>query len=433
MDTKLSVVLSINHAFTFANLLFQQAIATDKVGEYKKAIESYDMAIKLDPNNECFANSGLFNNRGVTYYNMGDYKNAIESYDMAIKLDPNNACFFANSGFTYYNMGDYDKAIESFNMAEKLGSFNNALNQSPNHTEWHMWKNQITQLSPQITNDDKTHYKLLKIDSLKIRPHPPVVDGLKFTKLIGTGSFAQVWIGEWQNSSVAIKLWLSPKEIDVFKNEISILKTLPSHPNVIQIFNCVVDIQSCIVMEFCEKGSLDKLLYDKSQHINEDEMIRFGSEIASGLCYLHKNHIVHRDLAARNILLTASNKVKISDYGLSRVVESAESSTTKAIAPTQWTSPEGLKNGCYSYKSDVWSFGIVLSEIVNRHGPSYPDFAKSYFDIGIMIRDKFQTPTIDIHVKQPKLLLDLMAMCWNPKPEGRPTFDTICGIFKNAK
>jgi len=183
-------------------------------------------------------------------------------------------------------------------------------------------------------------------------------------------------------------------------------------------------------MEFCPRGSLDKLLYDTLQEFSEDKMIQFGYEIAAGLYHLHNYKIVHRDLAARNILLTASFQVKISDFGLSRVVD-----TTNKVGKStgrvsyQWMAPEGLKDGTYSEKSDVWSYGIVLSEIVNRHEPLYP--VKSLLDIGIMIRDQFQTPKM--FVKVPKLLLDIMIMCWKPKPNDRPTFETICDIFKKAK
>jgi len=159
-------------------------------------------------------------------------------------------------------------------------------------------------------------------------------------------------------------------------------------------------------------------------------MIQFGTEIASGLYHLHKNCIVHRDLAARNILLTASRQVKMSDFGLSRVVDAAKKSgKTKGTVPYQWTAPEGLKDGTYSEKSDVWSFGIVLSEIVNRHEPSYP--TESLLEIGTMIRDQFQTPTMDVNT--PKLLIDIMALCWKPIPKHRPTFDNICDIFKAEK
>jgi len=89
------------------------------------------------------------------------------------------------------------------------------------------------------------------------------------------------------------------------------VKKLPNHPYVIQINDFVVQYsQSCIVMELCEKGSLEQLLYDTSKSINEEEMVRFGFEIAAGLYHLHKNKVVHRNLAARNVLLTKNYQVK---------------------------------------------------------------------------------------------------------------------------
>jgi len=208
------------------------------------------------------------------------------------------------------------------------------------------------------------------------------------------------------------------------------VKKLPNHPYVIQINDFVVQYsQSCIVMELCEKGSLEQLLYDTSKSINEEEMVRFGFEIAAGLYHLHKNKVVHRNLAARNVLLTKNYQVKIADFGLSKYFD-AEFIPGRAhpVVPVEWMAPEGLRSSTFSEKSDVWSYGIVLSEIVNRREP-FP--GKSSSDVACMIRDQSLVPTNN--AQTPALLITIMELCWKKNPEDRPTFDYILSnMFKRS-
>jgi len=145
---------------------------------------------------------------------------------------------------------------------------------------------------------------------------------LVIEKDIGEGSYGKVCLGKWNAASVALKFCRKNRKIEDFLQEMKIMIELPPHPNVVQVLGLSVDgPQPIIVMEFCPGGSLDTLLYDSNVNLNEEDKMQLIRGIAAGMLHLHKHNIVHRDLAARNILLTASGDPKISDFGMSRLLE----------------------------------------------------------------------------------------------------------------
>jgi tetratricopeptide (TPR) repeat protein len=115
-DYDQAIKLNPNHANTFSN----RGLAYDDKGQHDRAIQDYDQAIKLNPNH-----ANAFNNRGVAYANKGQYDRAIQDYDQAIKLNPNNANTFYSRGNVYANKGQYDRAIQDYDQAIRL---------NPNHT-----------------------------------------------------------------------------------------------------------------------------------------------------------------------------------------------------------------------------------------------------------------------------------------------------------
>jgi serine/threonine protein kinase len=198
---------------------------------------------------------------------------------------------------------------------------------------------------------------------------------------------------------------------------------LPPHPNVVQLFGVSLDFpQTVLVMEYCAAGSLDKLLYDSNVGLSNDQKMRLIRGIAAGMYHLHKHNIIHRDLAARNILLTEGGNPKISDFGLSRVLEQdIENKTLTKFGPIRWMAPESLAKQVYSKKSDVWMFGILVYEIVAR---CEPHTDKNPKEVAVLIRDQGLTPKIPDKCL-PKLR-DLMEMCWRLEPEHRPGFEILC-------
>jgi hypothetical protein len=263
------------------------------------------------------------------------------------------------------------------------------------------------------------------VDTMK-RNQIPFVD-LEIEKELDKGSYGRVCLGRWNDTIVALKFCKETEGIDDFIKEAYFMIELPSHPHVVQVYGISVDgPQVVLVLEYCARGSLSKLLFDNNQPLSKDEKIDFVKGIARGMLHLHNHNIIHRDLAARNILLSSTGVPKISDFGMSRVLtrEDEEGKTKTNIGPIRWMAPESIANRIYSKKSDIWSFGIVVWEIVAR---SEPHSKIDIFDAAIQIRDGGLVPTIPEDC--PPLLRETMEMCWKQQADERPTFKEICRLL----
>jgi hypothetical protein len=265
----------------------------------------------------------------------------------------------------------------------------------------------------------------------ELTPGQIPLNELEIGKEIGNGNYGRVCLGKWKKYRVALKFCQNRAKMDEFLREANLMITLPPHPNVVRMYGVSIDgTQPIIVMEYCAGGSLDKVLYDTEEHISDEQKIRWVQEIAIGMCHLHKHNIVHRDLAARNVLLSrpysSTTRLKISDFGLSRVLQQdIEGKTKRPFGPIRWMAPESIGQQIYSKKSDVWMFGMLIYEIVAQCEP-YTDIDPS--EVAVLIRDKGLKPTVPNDC--PEKLHELMNLCWNPQPEQRPSFETICEMFE---
>lgn len=242
-------------------------------------------------------------------------------------------------------------------------------------------------------------------------------------KEIGAGSFGKVYLGKWQATKVAVKIGNATISTADFLKEAEFQMSIPPHPNIVQLLGISTDgPQPLVILEYCNNGSLDNLLFDSTQPISTAKQIHIANSIAKGLYHLHENNIVHRDLAARNILMH-NGEPKISDFGMSRIIkeETQAGKTTTSIGPIRWMAPESIANQTYSFKSDVWMFGIILFEISARQEPH---IGEDILNTGIKIRDLGMTPTIPNDC--PLLLREVMEMCWITDPYMRPTMEQLC-------
>ncbi|ETE68470.1 Protein-tyrosine kinase 6, partial [Ophiophagus hannah] len=96
------------------------------------------------------------------------------------------------------------------------------------------------------------------------------------------------------------------------------------------------------------------------------ELVCLAFQVAEGMSYLESQNFIHRDLAARNVLVGENYICKVGDFGMARLIEEDTYLSYTQSFPYKWTAPEALSCGCYSIKSDVWSFGILLYEIMTR-------------------------------------------------------------------
>jgi tRNA A-37 threonylcarbamoyl transferase component Bud32 len=256
----------------------------------------------------------------------------------------------------------------------------------------------------------------------RLIPHKAIT----LEKEIGVGSYGKVYLGKLRTTKVAVKVANTKISQEDFVKEASFQLAIHPHPNIVQLLGISVDgPQPLVVLEYCNEGSLDKLLFETDKLSTPTEQIALAEAIARGLDHLHQNNIVHRDLAVRNVLLH-HGEPKISDFGMSRKLKEASQvgKTAANIGPIRWMAPEALGKQLYSTKSDVWTFGLVLYEIVARQEPHASD---DLFNVGLKIRDEGYTP--EVPKTCPPVLHQIMQMCWKVDPEQRPEMSTICELL----
>ncbi|PRP84455.1 putative Leucine-rich repeat receptor protein kinase EXS precursor [Planoprotostelium fungivorum] len=237
---------------------------------------------------------------------------------------------------------------------------------------------------------------------------------------IGSGAFGVVFKGLWRELNVAVKQiraeHVTREQVEAFLKEVAILQNLRSHPNVVLFIGMTIPPQPLtMITEFCEGGSLYDFL--RKNTVGLEMKMEWITGIALGMLHLHKEN-----LAVRNILLTKHLEPKVTDFGMSRVTESADergAKTNTNVGPVKWMAPEALKERQYSTKSDVWSFGVVIWEIIEVSEP-FPDMTPVEAAVAIISEKK----RLEIPDTDPQLQM-LMQICWSELPDDRPNFKMI--------
>ncbi|KAL1512630.1 hypothetical protein ABEB36_002192 [Hypothenemus hampei] len=246
---------------------------------------------------------------------------------------------------------------------------------------------------------------------------------LKFIRKLGHGQFGEVWEGMWNNTTpVAIKT-LRPGSMDPkdFLAEAQIMKKL-RHAKLIQLYAvCTVEEPIYIITELMKNGSLLDYLQGKGKALKLQQLIDIAAQIAAGMAFLENQNYIHRDLAARNVLVADNNIVKIADFGLARLIKEDEyEARIGARFPIKWTAPEAANYSKFSIKSDVWSFGILLTELVTYGRIPYPGMTNA--EVLHQVEHGYRMPAPP---SCPPRLYDIMLECWHRDPLRRPTFETL--------
>jgi len=249
-------------------------------------------------------------------------------------------------------------------------------------------------------------------------------DSIKLRKKLGAGQFGDVWEGIWNGTTqVAVKT-LKPgtMEVEDFLGEATIMKKM-RHPKLIQLYAVCTDGEPIyIVTELMSHGSLLDYLHDKGRALKLPQLVDMAAQVAAGMAYLEAQNYIHRDLAARNVLVGENNICKVADFGLARVIERENEYTAREGAkfPIKWTAPEAAMLNRFSIKSDVWSFGILLTEVITYGRIPYPGMNNA--EVLQQIDKGYRMPPPN---GCPELLYQLMLDCWKFNPEDRPTFETL--------
>ncbi|CAG9829061.1 unnamed protein product [Diabrotica balteata] len=288
------------------------------------------------------------------------------------------------------------------------------------------------------------------------------VNKLTIKEVLGNGAFGVVRKGWYMKTKekeieVAIKMLRenpTSEEIQQFQQEIQLMKAVPVHPNLVSMIGCVTQGQLLLVVEYCPKGDLqtylrvaaDKMLkanlikgndyveksvfnkmYEFDQLDLDDipqpkDLISFARQVTLGMEFLSSYKLIHRDLAARNVLITDDNKVKISDFGLSRDVyyNNMYCKSSGGKLPIRWMALESMTHQMYTTHSDVWSFGILLWEITTLGGTPYPGIPTQ--DIMGMLKKGYRMAKPDNCSDE---LYVIMCKCWIEKPTSRPSFTEL--------
>jgi len=300
--------------------------------------------------------------------------------------------------------------------------------------------------------------------------------------VLGTGNFGHVYQGELtlntgSRRAVAVKRLndgYKPRELEHFLKEAITMLNVGEHENVLGLYGCILldnnqtqgDIDyfkkpPILLLELASCGNLKNFLHERRfpQMFNEDnntttvnpdeikfdlsdesthvgnnitlrDLLSFSCQVACGMDHLARNKIVHRDLAARNVLLNAQRVIKIADFGLSKQIRNQQSEYYKihapTIAPAKWTAPEALMENRFSFKSDIWSYGVLLWEIFSMGETPYS---------GIPLSQLYRSLCSGLRLKKPLLatpdIYNLMNLCWNFDVDCRPEFSDLITYFQN--
>uniref|UniRef100_A0A8C1T981 receptor protein-tyrosine kinase n=1 Tax=Cyprinus carpio TaxID=7962 RepID=A0A8C1T981_CYPCA len=258
---------------------------------------------------------------------------------------------------------------------------------------------------------------------------------IKIEKVIGIGEFGEVCSGRLKMPGkreicVAIKTLkagYTDKQRRDFLSEASIMGQF-DHPNIIRLEGVVTKCKPVmIITEYMENGSLDAFLRKNDGRFTVIQLVGILRGIASGMKYLSDMSYVHRDLAARNILVNSNLVCKVSDFGMSRVLEEdpdAAYTTRGGKIPIRWTAPEAITYRKFTSASDVWSYGIVMWEVMSYGERPYWDMSNQ--DVIKAIEEGYRLPPpMDCPVSLHQLMLD----CWQKERAERPKFSQIVNML----
>eukprot|EP00026_Physarum_polycephalum_P001091 Phypoly_transcript_01092.p1 GENE.Phypoly_transcript_01092~~Phypoly_transcript_01092.p1 ORF type:complete len:1198 (+),score=219.95 Phypoly_transcript_01092:455-3595(+) len=333
---------------------------------------------------------------------------------------PDTLCTLAHGGQILFGADVYSMAMQSINalepfLVESLGYKKDS--ELPEYFN-------IYQMVPASFTTSFEYFQ-----SHPVPPKTPLTFLINYKDItvdtvIGSGSFGAVYAAKYNGHHVIFKQFTKQKYAEIvdiqMRAEAAHLCKLENE-NVVKFYGLVPTAPNMgFVAEQCMKGGLNQVLYDQTKDLPWSRRLEFAIGAAKGLAYLHSHNIIHADLKSANLLISDNNKVKISDVGFSRI--KLDNQTMTQIGAVAWTAPEVTRDTLYSTKSDVYSFAIILWEMVFR---TRPWEGMHTMKIIAMVETGGRPPVSNWPVGIPQALLPIMQACWNGDPEQRPSFGQI--------
>uniref|UniRef100_A0A673CMH6 RAF proto-oncogene serine/threonine-protein kinase n=1 Tax=Sphaeramia orbicularis TaxID=375764 RepID=A0A673CMH6_9TELE len=248
---------------------------------------------------------------------------------------------------------------------------------------------------------------------------------------IGSGSFGTVYKGKW-HGDVAVKILKvtdpTPEQFQAFRNEVAVLRKT-RHVNILLFMGYMTKDNLAIVTQWCEGSSLYKHIHVLETNFKMIQLIDIARQTAQGMDYLHAKNIIHRDMKSNNIFLHEGLTVKIGDFGLATVKArwSGSHQVEQPSGSILWMAPEVIRmqdNNPYSFQSDVYSYGIVLYELMTGELP-YSQIANRDQIIFMVGRGYLSPDLSKLYKNCPKAMKRLVADCIKKSKDERPLFPQI--------
>ncbi|XP_073959713.1 fibroblast growth factor receptor homolog 1-like isoform X2 [Choristoneura fumiferana] len=269
---------------------------------------------------------------------------------------------------------------------------------------------------------------------------------LSVGKILGEGEFGKVVKAECVGilkpgvqSVVAVKMLKeghTDAEMMALVSEMEMMKMIGKHVNIINLLGCCTqDGPLYVIVEYAPNGNLREFLRNhrpggnryecptddlKDRNtLTQKDLVSFSYQVARGMEYLASRRCIHRDLAARNVLVSDDCVLKIADFGLAKDVQSNDyyRKKTEGRLPVRWMAPESLYHKVFTTQTDVWSFGVLLWEIMTLGGTPYPTVAGQYMYQHLSAGHRMEKPpccSLEIYM--------IMRECWSFSPGNRPSF-----------